>query len=260
MTKRTRYVDTSLAKALGILDLFDSDCQDLSLSEIARLVGSKPGGIYATLHTLQSFGYLSRDPATKRYRLGLKILRQANYLLSALDIREQAKPILRRLARDLSVNAHLAVLHENEVLYLDREEAAPGVVLSSIVGHRVPLHCTALGKVLLAHNPDVLEEVVSQGPLEPVTSRTITNPKALRAEIARVREQGYALDKEEFHEGNVCLAVPVRNYRQTVIAAISISFAKTRLEYGQLDDFVEKIMSGSEEVSRAIGWRQEQPA
>ncbi len=257
MVEQTRYLNTSLSKALKILSLFNDERRELSLSEVARLLETQPGAVYPILYTLQVHGYLTRDPETKRFRLGLKILTQANYLLSSLDIREQAKPILRGMARELSVNAHLAVLHENEVLYLDREEAAPGVVLTSIVGRRVPLHCTALGKVLLAFNPEMEGHVLDGDTLKAVTSKTITNPKALRAEIARVRNQGYAVDNEEFHEGNVCVAAPIRNYRSTVVAAISISFAKTRLGYEHLEELVSKVVNGSIEISQALGWRHD---
>lgn len=258
MVDRKRYINTSLAKALKVLELFNADHQELSLSEVARTLESQPGGVYPILYTLQQYGYITRDPNTKRFRLGLKILTQANQLLSSLDIREQAKPILRGMARELSVNTHLAVLYENKVLYLDREEAAPGVVLTSIVGRRVPLHCTALGKVLLAFTPEIWERALDGVPLEAMTSKTITNQKALRTELARVQDQGFAVDNEEFHEGNVCVAAPIRNYRSTVIAVISISFAKTRLEYEPLEKLVTKVVDGAKVISRAMGYAHDQ--
>lgn len=253
--EQTRYINTSLSKALKVLGLFNDERRELSLSEVARLLETKPGTVYPILYTLQAHGYLARDIYSKRFRLGLKILIQANYLLSSLDIREQAKPILRRMARELSVNAHLAVLHEREVLYLDREEAAPGVVLTSIMGRRVPLHSTALGKVLLAFNPEIEGYVFDGHTLEAKTSKTLIEPKALRAEITQVRNQGFAVDNEEFHEGNICIAAPIKNYRSTVVAAISISFAKAQLEHECLDDLICKIVHGATEISQALGWQ-----
>ena len=254
MADRERYLNTSLAKALKVLDLFNEDHRELSLSEIARRLDSQPGGVYPVLYTLHQHGYLARDPHTKRFRLGLKLLAQANQLLSSLDVREQAKPILRQMARKLSVNAHLAVLYENKVLYLDREEAAPGVVLTSVVGRQVPAHCTALGKVLLASNPEIEGHVLDGDRLEAMTSKTITNPKALRAQLVQVRNQGHAVDNEEFHDGNVCVAAPVRNYRGTVVAAISISFAKTRLEYEALEGLTTEVVNGANAISQAMGY------
>lgn len=253
-TVRERYLNTSLAKALRVLDLFNNTEGRLSLSEIAQRMGVRPGSVYPIVHTLLKFGYLERDPETKKYRLGLRILTLANQILSSLDIREKAKPVLKCLARELGVNAHLAILYEGEVLYLDREEAAPSVVIPSVIGKRVPPHCTALGKVLLAYNPEVLEELLTRGPLPALTPNTITDPHLLRKELERVRQQGYALDWEEFHEGNICIAAPVFNYRGHVVAAISVSFLKTRLTHEALERFICQVLEKSRSLSQTLGY------
>ena len=252
--ERERYLSTSLAKALRVLDLFNGVDGGLRLSEIAQRMHTRPGSIYPIIHTLHKFGYLERDSETKKYSLGLRILVLANQILASLDIREKAKPVLKRLARELEVNAHLAILYEGEVLYLDREEAAPSVVIPSVIGRRVPPHSTALGKVLLAHDPEALERFLSKGPLPALTPNTITNAELLRRELERVRQQGYATDWEEFHEGNICVAAPVRNYRGKVVAAISVSFPKARLTHDSLDRFVQAVTRGAHEVSSAMGY------
>lgn len=252
--EKERYLNTSLAKALRVLEVFNGVEAGLSLSELAQRLGTRPGSIYPILYTLNKFGYLARDPETKKYHLGLHILSLASQILSSLDLREKAKPVLKRLARELEVNAHLAILYEGEVLYLDREEAAPSVVIPSVIGRRVPPHCTALGKVLLAYTPEALEEVLSKGSLPALTPNTITDPELLRRELERVRQQGYATDWEEFHEGNICVAAPVRNYRGKVVAALSLSLPKTRLTHDPLERFVQKIVQGASEVSSAIGF------
>lgn len=160
---KERYLNTSLAKALRVLEFFNGVEQGLSLSEIAQRLGTKPGSAYPIVYTLHKFGYLERDPETKRYRLGLRILALANQILSSLDIREKAKPVLKKLARELEVNAHLAVLYEDEVLYLDREEAAPSAVISLVICRRVLSHCTVLDKVFLAHDAEALERILGRG-------------------------------------------------------------------------------------------------
>ncbi len=251
--EKERYLNTSLAKALRVLDLFNGVEGGLTLTEIAERMETRPGSIYPVIYTLHKFGYLERDPETKKFSLGLHILALANQILSSLDIREKAKPVLKRLARELEANAHLAVLYEGEVLYLDREEAAPSVVIPSVIGRRVPPHCTALGKVLLAHDSEALEKFLGKGPLPALTANTITNPEVLKRELEQVRSQGYATDWEEFHEGNICVAAPVRNYRGRVVAAISLSFLKTRLARDSLDHFIQAILQGSEEISAAMG-------
>jgi len=254
MPNQERHINTSLAKALRVLDLFDGNRRELTLTGLAEALGSLPGSIYPILCTLEQFGYLERDQITKRYRLGLKLLTQANCLLSSLDVREQAKPVLKRLAAELAANSHLAVLYGTEVLYLDREEAAPSVIISSVIGRRVPCHCTGLGKVFLACRPELAQQVLAVTQLPAATRWTITDPEALRVQLRDVLAKGFAVDHEEFHEGNVCVAAPIRNYRGTVVAAMSVSVIKTRLEYEPLERFTDAVLEGAREVSRAMGF------
>jgi DNA-binding IclR family transcriptional regulator len=256
MPNQERHINTSLARALRVLDLFDEHNRELTLTALATSLGSLPGSIYPTLCTLEHFGYLERDPATKRYRLGLKLLAQANCLLSSLDLRAQAKPVLKRLAAELAANSHLAVLYGTEVLYLDREEAAPSVIISSVIGRRVPCYCTGLGKVFLACQPELARQILAVSQLPAVTRSTITDPAVLRAQLDIVSEKGFAVDHEEFHEGNVCVAAPIRNYRGTVVAAMSVSIIKTRLEYEPLERFTDAVLEGAQEVSRAMGFAE----
>ncbi len=252
--KQDRYINTSLAKALEVLDLFDDRKSRLSLSEIANSLGVRPGSIYPILYTLMRYGYIDRDPETKKFHLGLKLLTHANKILSSLDLREKAKPFLRRLAKELSANAHLAVLYGDEVLYLDREEAAPSIVLPSVVGRRVPAYCTALGKVLLAYQPKVAEQVLAKKEYPALTQHTITNAKELKQELERIRSQGYAIDNEEFYEGNICVAAPVRNYRGTTVAAISISLSKGRVSQESIDKFIQKMTATAKDLSEEMGY------
>ena len=251
--KRERYLNTSLAKALTLLGCFDGDERDLSLTELAKRIGTLPGSIYSIMYTLERFGYLDRDPATKRYRLGLKALVHAHSVLTSLDVREQARPILKRLARELDANVHLAVLYEGKVLYLDREEAAPTVIIKSVIGRLVPLHCTALGKVFLAYDTDLVKRACRRAALTAVTPWTITDPSILRKELPLVMERGYAVDLQEFHVGNSCVAAPVFDFRKTVVVAISASFISSRLEREPIERFATAVVAGAREISQAMG-------
>lgn len=257
MASRDRYLNTSLAKALRLLGMFDGECEDLSLTEMADALGARPGSIYPIVTTLLRYGYLQRDPATKRYQVGLRVLSQAHHLLARLDIREQAKPVLKRLARELSSNTHLGVLYENQVLFLDREELSPSVLHTAAIGQCVPAHCTAQGKVLLAFDIEATTRICEAGQLPASTQRTITDPAMLRQELAEVRRRGHALNVEELYEGHACVAAPIRNYRGTVVAGLSVSVASVRLERDPLDLFVKAVVDGAGEVSRAMGYSTE---
>jgi IclR family KDG regulon transcriptional repressor len=250
---KREYLNSSLEKSLHVLEFFDVENRSLSLSEIARRIGSTPGGATPILSTLERHGFVARDPETKRYRLGLTILERASCVLASLDASETAKPALRSLANELRVNAHLAVRYDAEVLYVHREEAAPAVVFQSIIGRRVPLYCTALGKVFLAFGPSPLLEEVLGAQLAAVTPKTLTTPRALRDDIGATRVRGFSIDDEEFHLGQVCVGVPIRDFQSRVVAAMSISIAKPRLEAEPLSMFSAELVKAGLSVSTALG-------
>ncbi len=250
---KREYLSSSLERSLRVLRLFDAENRSLTLSEIARRIGSTPGGSTPILNTLEKHGFLARDPESKRYRLGLTILERANCVLVSLDVSEAAKPVLRALASELRVNAHLAVRYDSEVLYVHREEAAPAVVLQSIIGRRAPLYCTALGKVFLAFDAAPLVDEISSAQLAPVTPKTLTTPRALRDDIEATRARGYSIDDEEFHLGQVCVAVPVRDFQARLVAAMSISIAKPRLDAEPLTMFADELVAAGRQVSAALG-------
>jgi len=255
-----RYINTSLSKALTLLDLFSGKTSQYTLTEIAHECGTQPGTIYPIVFTLEKFGYLVREKSSKRYSLGLKILTHANHVLANLDMRDQACPILRNLANELTCNAHLAVPYEGEVLYLDREESAPSVVVASVIGWRAPLYCTALGKVFLAFCLDVEQRFMSQSPqLDPVTPNTITNLEVLAHELRTIRELGHSYDREELYLGNTCMAAPVRDYRGDVVAAISISNATSRFDYEPREKFVKAVVDAAWQISKALGCVRPRP-
>jgi IclR family KDG regulon transcriptional repressor len=250
-----RYNATSLARALTILDLFEPATPTLSATQIARRLRVRPGSLYPALSTLERFGYLERRP-DKRFRLGLKLLERGHTILQQLDVYERAKPALRELAQALSANAHLAVLHQGQVLYLGREEAAPSLVFPSIVGRLVPAHCTALGKALLAHlSRGERRDLLAGRPLERRTAKTITSLRRLEVEMAGVLARGYAVDDEELHEGVICLAAPVRDHAGEVVAAISVSMVKARVTAARMERIGQEVVRTAAIISGEMGHR-----
>ena len=237
---RERYVNTSLAKALKILDLFDNERRELSLSDLARGLGLRPGSIYPIVYTLWRNGYLDRHPDTKKYRLGLKILVQAGYILSGLDIREQARPVLRRLVKEHGGSATLSVLGDEEVIFIEEETSSP-MIRAHLIGQRAPLHLTAAGKVFLAFadslNPTALEEA----------------PEGIAEELDGIRAQGFAVVAEEFQGQVLTVAAPVRDFRGEVVAALAISVPKAKARNKR--KLAEAVLEAAQEVSQALGFR-----
>ena len=249
-----QYLNKSLDKALLVLDLFDHDQEALTVTEVARRMNTQPGTIYPTLCTLVKHKYLDKGPS-KKYRLGLRFLEKSNYLLSRMDLLEAAKPVLKELAERLECNSHIAILYDQEVMYLHREEGYPSVTLTGIIGRKAPAHCTALGKVLLSGLEESdLDCYLETRDLTRKTQNTITNPDQLREELALVREQGYAIDDEEFTEGNFCIACPVRNFEGDIVASESISMQKSRRTRCDREYLVENVCDASRKTSEKIGF------
>jgi len=249
-----RYLNKSVHRAICILDLFVAGKTELSITDIANELDSLPGTIFPTVRTLERHGYLHRD-RFKRYSLGLKLLERANLVLGKIDLRSVAQPVLREVAAAHHVNAHLAVLYEDSVMYLHREEGYPSVIIREVVGQRVPAYCTALGKMLLSGlDRATLDQYLRTVTLTALTPYTITDADRLRRELRTVREQSYAMDNEEFHEGSLCIAAPICDYHGAMLAAASLSVPKSAVAGGQLQRFVDVISDAALRISREMGY------
>lgn len=252
-TEESRYINQSIKKAFSVVDLFHSENPKLSTTEIANELDLLPGSIYPILYTLKEMGYLKKD-GNKNYTLGLKFLEKSNVILESLDLRDTANPYLRKLATSLEGNAHLALLHNYEVLYLEREEGSPGVTINEIVGHKVPAYCTALGKMLLTNlNQEELQNYLRQVQLKKRGPNTITDPSELKTELSQIEQKGFSVDNEEFHDHLLAVAAPVKNYKNEVTAAISVSFPKSKFPKLDIDEPVRRIKESAGKISRKLG-------
>jgi IclR family KDG regulon transcriptional repressor len=216
------YQNKSMDRGLRILDLFDEGTVHLTASEIAAAFHATPATLYPTLCTLTNHGYLTRDDR-KRYALGLKLLERSGQVLAQLDVRRVARSYLRDLARQHQATSDLGILYGKEVLYLERRVGHPAAMVGEVVGRRVPLHCTSIGKVLLAFLPlPEREQMVASLPLEVCTPYTVADPRKLTQELDQIVRQGYAVDMQEFHLGSSCVGAPIRGHDGNVVAAVSL--------------------------------------
>jgi DNA-binding IclR family transcriptional regulator len=211
--------------------------------------------VHRLLQTLAGHGYAVRDPVSGRYHLGLKFLELGAIVSSHLTIQMIARPHLQRLMEASRETAHLGLLEGREVVYADKIECPQTIRMYSRIGRRSPLHCTALGKALLAYQPEpVLGDLLRAG-LHRNTPRTITGARRLREELQRIRDEGYALDNEEFEEGLRCVAAPVRGHTETVVASVGIAGPATRLEPARLPALIKHVKEAAEAISAALGYR-----
>jgi IclR family KDG regulon transcriptional repressor len=244
-----------LDKTFSILEILLQHGSAINMTEISEKLGLYPSTIHRILDTLKHRGYVEQDPKTQKYRLGLKLLELGMAKLHQMDLVKEATPYLKELVKLCNETVHLGVREEGEVLYLAKEESSQTIRMISYVGKRAPLHCTALGKVLLAHlSTEERKKTLGGKVLCRLTENTITDEEELEKELGKVREQGFALDREENEKDVRCIAAPIRNYQGKVIAAISISSPIFRIDKNAQNNLKEALIETSEKISKRLGY------
>jgi DNA-binding IclR family transcriptional regulator len=244
----------SLQRGLGILELVARNGTGLSMVEVSREIGLHTSTTFHLLRTLTLLGYLIQDEGTRKYRLGSKVFALATAANTEVQLLQLSTPLLAEIAQRTGDTAQLAIYDHGEVLMINRAEGDSPVGLAERTGIPRPAHCTALGKVLLAHATAAeLKAYLERHELKPFTPRTITAIPSLKAELARVREQDFAFDDEELAQGIRCLAAPVRNFAGQVVAAIGVSAPVWRLETDRIPHLTEMVKAMAHRLSQQLG-------
>ena len=204
---------------------------------------------------LQQRGYVEQEPDNQEYQLGLRVLELGMSKLHQMDLVREATPYLKELVNQCNETVHLGVLEEGEVLYLAKEESSQTIRMISYVGKRAPLHCTALGKVLLTYlSTEERKKILGEKVLPRLTENTITDKRELEKELSKVREQGFALDREENEKDVCCVAAPIRDYQGEVIAALSISSPVFRIDKNAQNNLKKVLIETSKKISMRLGY------
>ena len=171
-----------------------------------------------------------------------------------MDVVAEAKPYLRMLMEKTGETVHLGILDHASVLYINKIETRQAIRMNSNIGGRAPVHCTALGKAILAfQDTATIDDVIARG-LLPLTSKTITDPKLLKQELATVRARNYAIDDEEIEIGLRGLAAPIRNHTSQVVAALSIAGPVQRMTKKIVASYVPDVVAAAEAISQRLGF------
>lgn len=240
-----------------LLEILGDAPHGLSLGELAAKVNLPKGTTHRLISSLAYFDFVQQDPTDRKYKLGFKLAVLGNQLLDQIDLRKEVRPYLLELAQKANEIAHLVVLDNDEALYIDKIQLyREGLHMSSSLGYRAPLYCTAVGKVLLAGLPAAqADRIIMQKGLPARTAHTITESGQLKSHLNVVRKAGYALDNEEHSEGVRCVAAPIHNIDGEVIAAISVSSPTIRvtLDVAQLS-MKNLIIETARKISQQLGY------
>jgi IclR family KDG regulon transcriptional repressor len=246
----------SVVLIIGVLEAL-ADEKQLGVSELAVRLGIHKSTVYRFLSSLQTLGYVRQIHENEKYGLSYKILDLAGRVLSGIDVRQAARPVMKRISDKSQETVHLATLEKSEVIYIDKIDSRQPLRMHSYVGQKIPLHASALGKVLLAWGPDhILGDLLEKGNLKRFTDTSITDPEELKEEIQKIRNQGYAEDREESVPGVRCVAAPIRNSDGSAVAAISISLPSLRFDKTNIPALRKIVCHGALEISQQMGFKE----
>ena len=214
-------------RAVRLLKLFTNERPEMSLAEISRASGLNKTTTHRLLRALQSESLIDRNPATSAYSLGAGLMALGVQALASSDLRRRVRPVLRTLARETGETATLEVPFEDSMLILD--EVAGNHVLGAAgnIGTRWPIHATSTGKAWLAFDEAGIERLSSE--LKPLTGSTLTDPDALKPQLAEIRRRGYAITVDEVEDGFTAVATIIRGVLGDVQGALSIGGPTQRL-------------------------------
>jgi IclR family transcriptional regulator, pca regulon regulatory protein len=240
---------TSLARGLAVIRAFSDQRRSLTIAQISHKTGIPRAAVRRCLHTLRQLGYA--DAEANNFSLKPKVLTLGYSYLSSTPLTVSALPFLNQISRTLNESCSLAVLDENEVLYVARSATSRIMSVALNTGSRLPAYCTSLGRAILAHlPPDDLDDYFSKVELKAFTDRTIVSARRIREILAEVREKGYALVEEELEIGLRSIAVPVRGASGEVVAALNVGAQATRVSSRQMkEEFYPVLQRGAHELA-----------
>jgi len=251
---------SSVRNAARVLKEFSYGRREIGVTELSRRLGIGKSTAHRLLHTLAEERLLERDPHTGAYRLGLAMYELGSVVSAHTDLHEACSPVMDQLRNTTRETVQVAVLDGREVVYVERRESPEALRLFGRVGHRNQAHCTSTGKVLLAFLPPPdLEAVLADWTLTAQTPHTITDMQRLRAQLAAVRQQGWAEQVNETEMGAASIAAPIRNGLGTVVAALSIAGPVQRMSGESLRRMSRPLLEAAGGISRRMGFRDAGP-
>lgn len=246
---------TTVERAADVLNAFtEVDTPTLGVTEIAERLSLSKAVVHRILASLRTRELVDVDTETRRYSLGPAALALGLTYLQKIDVREQARPYLRKLSQLTGETATLSIRRGNRRLYIEQVTPVREVKMTVQLGHPYPLHAGSSSKAFLAHLPENEIEAVLSEDLEPLTDRTVTDPDLLRKELTTIRESGYAMSLGERQEGAGSVAAPIFDHEGKPVAVISVCGPVERFR-GEVEEIAPTLLEVTAELSRQLGWR-----
>jgi len=245
----------SLARALRLLEALAGTDREISLTELADKLEWPKSTVHGILATLRDYRFVDQSDANGRYRLGVRLFELGQKAARNWGIRDIALPVMQRLNAQCGEMVQLATEDAGEVFYLEKLDSTHIIRIVSEIGTRLPIHCSGLGKVLLAYRaPAEARGILMRNGMRRMTNNTITDPARMEIELKKIRKQGYAIDNQEIMEGLRCVAAPIKSMNGDVKYAISVSGFVERLSGDYLEFVKNALIESAAEISRNMGY------
>lgn len=247
----------SLSKVMRILESFSTVNRTMSLGEICQRTGFPKSTAHRLLSSMRVVGLIDQACEGERYRLGIKLFEFGNTVLANMDLHREARPFVDTLARVSGQMVHLAVFDGRHAVVIQRSDPSPEGLPATFI-ETAPVHCTSVGKAILAYQPEeTLRRVLAAG-LQRYTDTTIIDEAALRVALSEIRNRGYAVDEGEHQPGIRCIGAPIRDQSGRVFAAVSVSGPSWRIPAGEVASLSKIVVHNANAIAACLGYRPEE--
>lgn len=246
----------AVLKVFAILQAL-ADRSEIGISDLSVRLAMPKATVYRFLQTMKTLGYVRQEPDSERYGLTMRMFELGAKSLRYPDLVELAKPHMQRLSDATGETVHLGTLIDSEIIYVHKVDSRHMLGMYSRIGRRAPLHCTAIGKVLMAwERPERREHILQGCSFERFREKTITDRADYQRELDRTLAQGFGQDREEFDDHIRCAAIPIFDRGNQVVAGLSVSFPTFRYDVAREPELVAMLRDASREISRQLGCTQ----
>ena len=250
----------ALDRGLTILEMVSKSRSGLTFSQLARSLDFPKSSIHSMLVTFERLGYLHRSETTGRYACGIKLAEIANMAMDGTGMREKASPLLRDLSERTGLTVHLAILEGQEATLIAKAATIAGQHIATWTGKRLDLHCTSLGKCLIAYlEESQIDDIIRRRGLLRHNENTIRSARKLKEDLEATRTRGFALDDQEEEIGVRCVGAPIFNADGRVIAAVSLSATIEQMGPENQKELISALQHTAVAISGRLGWTGQPP-
>lgn len=244
----------TLDKFFKIIKLLEND-NNLRLQDISNMLNINKSTAHRFLKVMLENDLVKKNEDNGRYSLGLRFLNIATKIIDSIDVREIAHPHLIELEKVTGETIHLTTFDGKNIVYIDKIEGDKPIRMYSKIGNIAPIHCTAVGKVILAfQKKEKIDEIIKKVDFIRYTKNTITDEKRFRNCLEETKKRGYTVDDSEYEEAICCIAAPIRDYSKRVNSAVSISAVVSRMSLSELFTFKDLLLERCNLISEDLGF------